>query len=139
MEINITFKVIQDEGEKSELDFALTFEKEDFENLNIESFTEKDYDNIQSNIKVLTACKKYINSTDSYLLENSSFYSLRIVKISEFDLNFLWKNEDILPEDCNSLNDFLTKNTVAIDAKNYLDFLMGFKENYFCSLDYVKT
>jgi hypothetical protein len=129
-EVFIEFGVVNDNVNIVELNFSNTFS-----NLNISfsnhRISEKDYSQLIKDENILLFCKNEILNTDEYFLENGSFYSLRILKINQFDLDFIWNPDD---------DDESTQKLVSFFQENLDDFdelISDFISDNFCSLSYL--
>jgi len=129
LDVFVEFGVVNENGGDVELKFNTTFS-----NLNIslsdDNITEKEYSTIISNENILLFCKNEILNTDEYFLENGSFYNLRILKVNQFDLDFIWNvtEEDSMQK---------LKTFFQVDSDNFDDYISDFESDNICSLSYV--
>lgn len=80
---------------------------------------------------------------DNYFLENGIYYTLRILKIDDFDLNFIWEiengdiDEDQLPVD--DLKDFfkIGSNDELLDELE--DVISDFSSDTMTTLGYINN
>ena len=139
LSVFVEFGVFSDEGQELELRFEHYFESISTSGrANLE-----DYETIINNQDVLIYCKNTIQNLDSYFLENGSYYTLRILKIDDFDLNFLWEidyedvDDDELPVD--NLKDFfkIESNDELLDEIE--DITSEFNQDTMTSLEYINN
>jgi len=72
-------------------------------------------------------------------MENADDYSLRVTRINDYDLSFLWKEESPTETDIQALKKFFPNKQEEINAENYGDIVSEFRSDYICSLSYVKA
>ena len=132
------FDVVQENGGKVEFQFIKEFDKLSFQ-LSETTKVVDDYHNIIMEKDLLAFCSNYIKQQDSYLMENADDYSLRVTRINECDLAFLWKADSPTETDINSLQKFFPNKQEEINAENYTDIVSEFRSDYVCSLSYLKA
>ena len=133
----IEFGVYSDEGGALELRFDHDFE---FISLNGKADSEY-YESIVKNQDILINCKNLIQNLDNYLLENGSYYNLRILKINDFDLSCIWDirggdyDAEALPID--DLKHFFKIETKEELIDDLEDIISDFDSNTMTSLEYL--
>lgn len=85
----------------------------------------------------MAQCKSKIELEDAYFLENSSFYSMRLIAVNELSLRFLWNKEneaDYIEKAIAFFKLDATSKHNEVDEK-----IEEFIDDYYTSLDYVKA
>jgi hypothetical protein len=136
--IQFYFEVVQENGGKVECQFIKEFDNLSFQ-LSENALVVDDYHNIIMEKDILVYCSNHIKQQDSYLMENADDYSLRVTRINDYDLSFLWKVESPTETDIQALKKFFPNEQEEINAENYGDIVSEFRSDYICSLSYVKA
>ena len=136
--IQLYFDVVQENGGKVECQFNKDFKNLSFQ-LSENEIIVEDYHNIIMEKDLLEYCSNHIKKQDSYLMENADDYSLRVTRINDYDLSFLWKVESPTETDIQALKKFFPNEQEEINAENYGDIVSEFRSDYICSLSYVKV
>ncbi|MEI6312796.1 MAG: hypothetical protein WCP57_11100 [Bacteroidota bacterium] len=136
--IQFSFDVVQENGGKIEYQFNKDFKNLSFQ-LSENEIIVDDYHNIIMEKDLLEYCSNHIKTQDPYLMENADNYSLRVTRINDYDLSFLWKVESLTETDIQALKKFFPNKQAEINTENYGDIILEFRSDYICSLSYVKT
>jgi hypothetical protein len=136
--IQFHFDVVQENGGKTACQFNHEFENLSFE-LSENAVVVDDYHNIIMEKDVLEFCSNQIKQQDPYLMENADDYSLRVTRVNDCDLSFLWKGGTPTESDINSLKKFFPNKQEEINAENYEETVSEFRSDYICSLSYLKA
>lgn len=134
----LEFVVIQENGGKQELSFCISVS-----NINpyisIQSITSDEYYNIIMHKEVLEECYKVIEEKDSFLLENSDEYAMRLNSVDEEKLDFLWGYDHSQVGDQEKLSIFFNKRNESLNSEAYKELVEEFIQDSVCSLSYVKS
>jgi len=133
---HLYFQVINDNNQNAEFEFDCEFKNLKI-NIDEATFSAVDYNTLITDPSILGYCKKMIEQKDAYFFENADYFSLRVMKINDTDLDYLWKKNDVDENDCVNLSEFLKKGEISSD--NYEEEVNEFRQDYFCSLSYVKA
>jgi len=132
------FVVIQENGGIEELSFNLSASEITPLILN-KNITSEDYSNILNNKDIIETCCAVIKEKDSWLIENSHDFVLRLNAVDEEKLDFLWNaNFDNLA-DQERLKIFFNKDNETLTSDDYEELFEEFLQDSICSLDYVKN
>jgi len=135
---SISFQLFQDGGNEL-FDFELTFDTMELNIENLDSFNNEDYWKLFENEIVLNKCKEYIEENDSYFIENASYFSIRILRINELKLDFLWHEGVIESSDsnCKRLCNFIQKTENTIGFDDFEEWLNDTQSELNISLEWV--
>lgn len=89
--------------------------------------------------EVLEECYKVIEEKDSFLLENSDEYAMRLNSVDEEKLDFLWDYDHSQVGDQEKLSIFFNKRNESLNSEAYKELVEEFIQDSVCSLSYVKS
>lgn len=134
----LEFVVIQENGGNQELSFNISV-SDITPFIFSKNITSDDYLNILNNKDILEACCSVIEEKDSWLLENSNEFLLRLNKIDEEKLDFLWDEDFNNLANQEKLKIFFNVNSETLTTDDYEELFEEFLQDSICSLDYVKN
>ena len=134
----LEFVVIQENGGIEELSFNISASEITPLILN-KNITSEDYSNILNNKDIIEACCAVIEEKDSWLIENSHDFVLRLNAVDEEKLDFLWNADFDNLADQERLKIFFNKENETLTSDDYEELFEEFLQDSICSLDYVKN
>ena len=134
----LEFAVIQENGGNEELSFSIPVSEITTLILN-KNITLEYYNNILNNKDIIEVCFAAIEEKDSWLLENSHDFVLRLNAIDEEKLDFLWDADFENLANQEKLKIFFNKENETLTSDDYEELFEEFLSDSICSLDYVKN